>query len=74
MITRGLAGGLLIVAGLVATGRRHERVRRPVLVLWLPAMLATAAVFLAAGLQESLPPLVDSGRHGRAAQRTRWRP
>ena len=58
VITRGLAGGLLIVAGLVATGRRRQRVRRPLLVLWLPAMLATAAVFLAAGLQESLPPLV----------------
>ena len=58
VITRGLAGGLLIVAGLVATGRRRQHVRRPLLVLWLPAMVATAAVFLAAGLQESLPPLV----------------
>jgi signal transduction histidine kinase len=58
VLTRGLAGGLLIVAGLVATGRRRERVRRPLLVFWLPAMLATAAVFLAARAQASLPDLV----------------
>ena len=58
VITRGLAGGLLIVAGLVATGRRRQRVRRPLLVLWLPAMLVTAAVFIAAGVPESLPPLI----------------
>lgn len=60
VVTRGLAGGLLIVAGLVATGRRRDRVRRPLLVLWLPAMLATAAVFLAAGAQESLPHMVTT--------------
>ena len=58
VITRGLAGGLLIVAGLVATGRRRKGVRRPLLVLWLPAMLVTAAVFIAAGIPESLPPLI----------------
>jgi signal transduction histidine kinase len=60
VVTRGLAGALLIVAGLVATGRRRRGVRRPLLVLWLPAMLATAAVFLAAGVPERLPELVIS--------------
>lgn len=58
VLTRGLAGALLIVAGLVATGRRRERVRRPLLVLWLPSLLAMAAVFLAAGMPERLPELV----------------
>jgi signal transduction histidine kinase len=59
VLTRGLAGALLIVAGLVATGRLRQGVRRPVLVLWLPAVLATAAVFLAAGLPDWLPELVS---------------
>ena len=31
---------------------------RPLLVLWLPALLATTAIFLAAGVQDSLPELV----------------
>ena len=73
VITRGLAGGLLIVAGLVATGRRRRSVRRPLLVLWLPAMLVTAAVFIAAGVPESLPPLIAPGGHRRAARRPNGR-
>ena len=67
IVTRGLAGALLIIAGLVATGRRRGTVRQPVLVLWLPAMLATAAAFLAAGVPESLPDLVTP--EGLAAMR-----
>jgi signal transduction histidine kinase len=59
VLTRGLAGALLVVAGLVATGRRRSDVRRPLLVLWLPGLLATTAIFVAAGVPERLPELVS---------------
>ena len=68
VLTRGLAGGLLIQAGLVATGRRRQHVRRPLLVLWLPSLLAVAAVFIAAGVPDALPQLISSS--GIAALRT----
>ena len=42
VLTRGTAGGLLIMAGLVAN-RRARDVRRPVLVLWLPSILITSS-------------------------------
>ena len=39
VLARGLAGGLLIMAGLVAN-RRARRVHRPLLVLWGPSLLS----------------------------------
>jgi signal transduction histidine kinase len=59
VLARGLAGGLLIMAGLVAN-RRARQVRRPLLVLWGPSMLITVIVFIAAGLPDQLPDLVQS--------------
>ena len=45
------------MAGLVATDDAAS-VRRPVLVLWLPSILATFVVFIAAGVPERCRELV----------------
>ena len=57
VLTRALAAGLLIMAGLVAN-RRARHVQRPLLVLWAPSLLITVVVFIAAGVPEQLPELV----------------
>ena len=58
VLARALAAGLLIAAGLTAIGR-WRGIGRPVLALWLPSILAVAAVVLATGIQGSLPNLVS---------------
>jgi len=64
IVGRGVAAALLVLAGAAAL-RRWPADRWPaVLVLALPALLVTAAIVAAAGVQPSLPELLSSAAVG----------
>lgn len=59
ILTRGVAAGLLGVAGVAALRRWSSDGWPAALVLALPALLVTAVIVAAAAIQPSLPPLLD---------------
>ncbi|MEK6191884.1 MAG: sensor histidine kinase [Chloroflexota bacterium] len=59
VLGRAVAAGLLVVAGLAALRRLVIERFPSALLLWLPALLVTGAVVVAATVQPSLPTLLD---------------
>ena len=60
ILARGVAAGLLVMAGLTALRRLVAERLPPALFLWLPALLVIGAIVVAATVQPSLPALLDA--------------
>jgi signal transduction histidine kinase len=60
VVPRAAGAILLITAGLAAVGRSQVTRLRPLLALWLPAMLTVLFAVVAAAFQDALPALVTA--------------
>jgi signal transduction histidine kinase len=59
IVGRGVAALLFVISGVAALHRWRTARWPAALVLWLPALVVTAAIVLAAAIQPSLPVLLD---------------